>query len=117
MNKENLDKKIINYKEGIARFSDSEKLYEKYLLKFIADTHMENVRNAFQEKDYQTMLEQLHPLKGMAGTLGLKGLYASCDEGVKRLRNQQWEELEECMSNIEKEYCLVIKLLQEAFEG
>ncbi len=113
MKKEILNEKIINYKEGIKRFSDNERLYEKYLLKFIADSHVENACKALEEKDYQEVLGQIHPLKGMAGTLGMKSLYSACDETVKVLRQQQWERLDACMEKISKEHCLVIELLQQ----
>lgn len=115
MKKDIFDKRIIDYKEGVRRFSDNEGLYEKYLLKFITDSHMENAQAALKEKDYQKMLEQIHPLKGMSGTLGMKALHSACDKAVKMLRQQQWEFLDDCMNKIEQEYGLVIELLQQAY--
>lgn len=117
MRKEILEKPYINYKEGVKRFSDNEKLYEKYLMKFIADKHMENARQALKEKDYQEVLGQIHPLKGMAGTLGMKALFLACDEVVKNARQQQWEQLEISMEKAWQEYALVIELLQQAMGG
>lgn len=114
MKKELFDQRVIHYKDGVRRFSDNESLYEKYLVKFIKDSHMENASNAFKEKDYQEVLAQIHPLKGMAGTLGMKALYSACDEAVKVLRQQQWQLLEQCMEKVDIEYRLVIELLQQA---
>lgn len=107
---------VINYEEGVKRFSGNQALYEKYLIRFLEDTHLADGQNAFREKDYQEMMMQMHPLKGMAGTLGMNRLFLACDEVVKALRQEQESGLKPRMEHVEQEYQQVIELLKSALE-
>lgn len=103
----------IDYDGALARFVGSRGIYEKYLLKFREDTHVKDARAAFAQQDYQEMLEQVHALKGLSGTLGMTLLYQISTEIVRELREQQYDCMEQKMEELEAERERLLKVLVE----
>lgn len=84
----------IDYDAALARFVGKHAIYEKYLLKFLDDTHAAEAMRAYEQKDYAQVQEQTHALKGVAGTLGLTALFEICSGIVQDLRNDVQDGLE-----------------------
>lgn len=79
---------------ALERFVGNRGIYEKYLTRFLEDSHGEAAAKAFEQKDYGEMLEQTHALKGVAGTLGMIHLYNLSADIVRDLREGKYQELE-----------------------
>lgn len=61
----------IDYDAALARFMGKQAIYEKYLRKLPEDAHMDAAWTAFEQQDDAELLEQVHAIKGLTGTLGI----------------------------------------------
>ena len=113
MRKETLIAANIDYENGKKRFAGNAALYEKYLLKFKQDTHYQGVKDAFDAGDYDTLLKEAHTLKGVAGTLGLLGVYQESADIVSALRNGERERIPLLVEELQKAYEKTIAVLVE----
>ena len=95
MDEKKLKEAGIDYDIALDRFVGKKVLYEKYLKKFLEDDHIVAAEQAFQEKNYGDMLEQIHALKGVSGTLGMDSLHLISAEIVDALRQNRYNNLEE----------------------
>ena len=111
MDKELLLQANVDYENGKSRFAGNEALYEKYLLKFKEDQHYEGAKNAFENKDYETLLKEAHTLKGVSGTLGILDLYQACANLVTALRSNRSEEIPELFLAVTAAYEKIMKVL------
>ncbi len=109
MNREKLEAAGIDYDVAVERFAGRDDLYEKYLTRFSTDTHMENATRYFGEQDYNHVLEEVHALKGITGTLGMEQLYHACQEVVDNIRQDQINLLPDSLQAVQKEYNKVMK--------
>lgn len=90
MNFKLLEENGINVKSGINRFGNKEKLYEKYLLKFLNDNSFNELYEFMMHTDYEKAFMSAHTLKGIVGNLSLDNLYEPlCDlvEGLRKGNN------------------------------
>ena len=85
----------IDYDAALARFVGKREIYEKYLTKFLEDTHVQDALTALEQRDYGEVLEQTHALKGLAGTLGMTELFEVSADIVRDLRNEVSDGLED----------------------
>lgn len=102
----------IDYDAALARFVGKYTILEKYLNKFLDDTHLEEARLAYERQDYEEMLEQTHALKGLAGTLGMTELFEVSADIVDDLRGGRTEDLEKkmsCLEKVQEKLCDVIR--------
>lgn len=102
----------IDYDAALARFVGKREIYEKYLTKFLEDTHVQDALSALEKKDYGEVLEQTHALKGLAGTLGMTELFEVSADIVRNLRNEVWDGLEDklyAMKEVKERLCDVIR--------
>lgn len=110
MDREVLKRAGIDYDAALARFVGKQELYERFLQKFLEDEHIADAAEAFADGNLAEVLEQVHALKGIAGTLGMVVLYEKSAEVVSNLRNQETEALAEKMDGLQAE-CSRIKAL------
>ncbi len=111
-----LDKKLlegsgINYEAGLRNFAGKENLYEKFLIKFIDDTHFEDSKEPYYNKEYEEVLTKLHALKGMSGTLGMDRLFEACSDIVSAIRADNISNIEVLFNKVEYEYNNIYKVL------
>lgn len=104
----------VDYDAALARFVGNRDIYEKYLKKLLTDTHTLEAEAALSAGDYEEVLEQTHALKGLAGTLGLKGLYEMSAGIVKDLRGGEHEMLSEKLAQMKKEWERICGVIQNA---
>lgn len=102
----------IDYEVGVKRFAGKEALYEKYLMKFIEDTHYQEAYEALEMKDYDKILKTVHALKGMTGTLGMEQLFRCCALVVSDIREDRKEEVEEHFRKLSEEYKLAVAFIE-----
>lgn len=112
MNKERMETAGIHYTEALERFVGNVNLYQKYVTKFLDDTHVADAEKAFAQGDLAEVLSQVHALKGLAGTLGMTPLYEASAEVVRELRDEKEPVLEEKMRNVKQEYERMIEAIR-----
>ena len=80
MDKEKLKAYGVDYENAVKRFAGNEALYEKFLKKLTEDDHLAIGEQAMKEERYEDVLEAVHALKGVAGTLGMTELFQAASE-------------------------------------
>lgn len=77
---------LIDYDEGLGRFSGKAEPYRKYLRKFLAAPELAALRDAMAQRRYDDAFAYAHTLKGNAGNLSLTAVYARASELTEALR-------------------------------
>ena len=106
----------VDYEGGLRRFAGKEELYEKYLSRFLEDTHVEAAETALKQNDFQKILEEMHTLKGESGTLGLDRLFSGCNAMLTFLRSGTYEkeQVAEKLKDIRSEFDLIVEKIRQA---
>lgn len=104
----------IDYDAALARFVGKRAIYEKYLMKFLEDRHAQEAMRAYEEKDFNELLELTHALKGVAGTLGMTDLYDVSAEIVHDLRTDKLEDLNDKMNRMLVEQKRISEIIASA---
>ena len=104
----------INYDAALVRFMGKQAIYEKYLRKLPEDAHMDAAWTAFEQQDDAELLEQVHAIKGLTGTLGITGLFEQSAAIVALLRAGTREGLQEKMTSLKQEWDRVCETIRQA---
>lgn len=111
MEKEKLIGAGIDYENALRRFAGKESLYEKYLVQFKEDKHLELALEARERNNYDEMLKAIHTMKGVVGTLGMTALFQACSRVVTAIREKELEQVDELVESVKEEYAKVIAIL------
>ncbi len=95
----------------------SEKLVEKFALKFLADDSYELLEESLEAGNYSEAFRAAHTLKGVSLNLGFTKLNRVSDELTEALRDCSGLEDMQLLENVKKEYQRTIELLQELQNG
>lgn len=76
----------IDVEGSLARFSNFEPMYLKYLKRFVTEPTYDAMQTAIAAQDFKGIENTAHTLKGIAGNLGLNSLYHGFDAIVKAVR-------------------------------
>ncbi|MGN1120565.1 MAG: Hpt domain-containing protein [Oscillospiraceae bacterium] len=78
----------LDTEEMTARFMDNEAMFVKYFLKFFPSSEhiVEELRIAVRSGDLEQIERTAHALKGLAGNIGLTGVYLPAQKIVNDLR-------------------------------
>lgn len=98
MDKEKLKAYGVDYENAVKRFAGNEALYEKFLKKLTEDDHLAIGEQAMKEERYEDVLEAVHALKGVAGTLGMTELFQAASVVVASIRKNEISHLQEQMA-------------------
>lgn len=98
--------------EGTVDRLCSEKLVEKFALKFLEDGSYPLLKKAMEEKDYLTAFRASHTLKGVALNLGFTKLFQVSDALTEALREKAPED-DTLMEKVVAEYERTVSLLKE----
>lgn len=113
MDLNNSDRLVLDYGDGLKRFSNMAALYHKHLKKFLDDTTYRQLAAAMEEQDYELAFRQAHTLKGVAGNLSLAGLYNQLIPFVEGLRNgADIEQAKALLPKVEAAYLLAIEKIR-----
>ena len=112
MDRKKLSDSGIDYFGAMKYFAGNEEMYNKFLMKFKDDNHMDMARSAFSSKDYDLVLKNVHIMKGMVSTLGMKDLFKACSDVVASIRAGQYDMLEDHMKSVEREYEKVMDIYE-----
>ncbi len=110
MEREKLLEAGIDLDDVNERFDGHNDLYEKYLLRFKEDKHMQGVREALAEEDYQKILEEAHAMKGLSGTLCMQQLYLDSSDVVLAVRNEEYDKVSGLVHKMEHSYEKIMNL-------
>ncbi len=110
--KEALIKSGVNLEDALKRLMNNEKLLERLLIKFKADTNFQGLEKALKEKEYEGAFHCAHTLKGVAGNLGMKKLMDADIIIVEKLRNKNYEGLESDIEDLRKVYQQLMDVIQ-----
>ena len=95
----------------------SEKLVEKFALKFLADDSYVLLEESMAIGNYSEAFRAAHTLKGVSLNLGFTKLFEVSDEMTEALRAGEKPENEALLGKVKKEYQRTIDLLQELQNG
>ncbi len=113
LNKEELEKCGINYRQGMIRFMNNESLFEKFLLKFKDDKSYLKLKQALEQKDCEQAFHEAHTLKGLAGNLAMDALADVTSDVTEALRAENFELGSQLMCHVDKQYEQIIQLLEK----
>ena len=91
----------------------SEKLVEKFALKFLADDSYSLLEESIEVGNFSDAFRAAHTLKGVSLNLGFTKLYQVSDVLTEALRDSNHLEDEKLLENVKEEYQRTIDLLQE----
>lgn len=101
MKKEALKEVGVDYAAGVLHFAGKEELYLKYLRKYGTDHHLQDAVAAYEKTDYKEVLEQIHALKGLSGTLGFSKMFQSASAIVTDLRREEYRTIGEQLKQMQ----------------
>lgn len=104
-----------NYEEVLSRLP-SEKLIQKFVLRFPEDLSYQNLHKALEEQDGKEAFRAAHTLKGVAANLGFGNLYRSSSLVTDALRDGKIEGAGRYLGQLDDDYkrvCDAIRKFQE----
>lgn len=110
--KEFLAKSGINLTDGLVYFSENERLYEKYLFRFLEEPTFLELFKAIEEDRREDARRAAHSLKGITATLGFTSLNTSVKAQEFEFKNGRWEEGNQYTDELKKEYARIISVLR-----
>lgn len=102
--------------EGTMGRMPSERLIQKYVLKFPADPSFESLKRAMEEKNAEEAFRAAHTIKGICANLGLSKLLASSSSLTELLRGGWSGEAEAQFSQVEADYRQTVEAIGQ-FSG
>ena len=97
------------------RLADSEALYEDLLKQFMLEENLESIMDGYATQDYESMFMGVHTLKGVAGNLGLTGIYKTSSQLTEKLRAEDYVDLEQYVDAVKQEYEACLALLKKYY--
>ncbi len=95
----------------------SEKLVEKFALKFLADDSFAHLEEAMSIGNYNEAFRAAHTLKGVSLNLGFTRLHKVSDEITEALRGGEKPENEMLLEKVKEEYERTVAALSELQNG
>ena len=108
-----------NYEDAIGRLR-SERLVQKFVLKFLADGSYDLLCRSLEEKNYAEAFRAAHTIKGVCQNLSISKLQDSSSRLCESLRNGYTPESDALAQETAADYqqtVAAIRAFQEALEG
>ncbi len=90
----------------------SEKLIERFALKFLDDDSYNNLKGALAEKNAENAFRAAHTLKGVCLNLGLKNLYTVSSDLTEKLRGRSLDGADELFDKVREQYDITVNALK-----
>ena len=105
----------MNVPEMVEHFMDNEQMFLKYLYKFFesADNVVLELTTAAEKEDYQNMLFTAHSLKGLAGNIGLNGVFLPAKKMVDDIRADEYGDCASDFHKIQENYYLAANIVKK----
>ena len=101
-----------DYEEVIARLR-SEKLVQKFVLKFLNDKSHELLVTSMETKNYEEAFRAAHTIKGVCQNLSFTRLYESSHILTENLRTGYGDETDGLVQRVEKDYQQTIAAIKD----
>ncbi len=101
-----------DYEEVIARLR-SEKMVQKFVLKFLNDKSHELLVTSMETKNYEEAFRAAHTIKGVCQNLSFTRLYESSHILTENLRAGYGDETDGLVQRVEKDYQQTIAAIKE----
>ncbi len=101
-----------DYEEVIARLR-SEKMVQKFVLKFLNDKSHELLVTSMETKNYEEAFRAAHTIKGVCQNLSFTKLYESSHILTENLRAGYGAGTDELVQRVEKDYQQTIAAIKE----
>lgn len=92
-----------NYDDVIGRLR-TERLVQKFVLKFLNDPSYSNLCNSLEEKNYEEAFRAAHTIKGVCQNLSFTKLYQSSQLLTEALRNGYSPEVDGLFAQVTADY-------------
>lgn len=109
-------KTIGSYEDVMGRLR-SERLVQKFVLKFLTDGSYENLHKSLEEKNYEEAFRAAHTIKGVCQNLSFNKLEASSHDLTEALRHGYTPQVEELLGRVDADYAetaAAIRAFQES---
>ena len=83
----------------LKRFMGNEKMYMKYIMKFLDDKNFDSIRENLESQNYEAVFNAAHTLKGVTANLGLNPVNAASAEISELLRGKAASEVDAAKVN------------------
>lgn len=100
---------------AIARFSNKEERYIKYLKLFYADENYNKLVQAIDNNNNIEAFEYCHALKGVVANLGFRTMFTSIFDACEILRTGEMEGTGELVGKISDNYNRIMEIIKENF--
>ena len=100
-----------DYEQALGRLR-SERLMQKYVLRFLDEKSYEELVDAIAKKDGETAFRAAHTIKGMCLNLGFDKLLASSDAMSEALRHGWSDSALSLMNQLKSDYEQTVRAIQ-----
>lgn len=100
-----------DYAEVAARLR-SEKLVQKFVLKFLSDGSYDLLRRSLAEKNYEEAFRAAHTIKGVCQNLSFSRLLESSSQLSEALRHGWTPEADKWIGRVEEDYHVTIEAIK-----
>lgn len=113
-----LEAKYINFNEGIERLSGNKTLYLEILQKFYNQysNDINKVGKLIHNKEYEKVLDILHTLKGLCGTIGANNMRVEILAFEALLKNNKYENIDVYIKVLNKVFSKTLLEINEYIE-
>ena len=101
-----------NYEEAKSRLM-SDKLITKFIIKFLADPTMEQLRDAVKNNDHESSFRAAHTMKGVAANMAFSELQKNASELTEQLRGNEEPADPSLVENVEHSYEKVVNTIKK----
>ncbi len=99
--------------EGVFGRLRSERMVQKFVLKFLNDPSYDNLLKAMEEENYQEAFRAAHTIKGVCQNLDFTKLYESSHELCELLRNGSKPDSDEPLERVKADYDLTVSAIKD----
>ena len=101
-----------NYNEVMERLG-SERILNKFAIKFLSDKSMEELKEGLAEKDGEKAFRAAHTLKGICLNLGFGKLFTVSSDITEKLRGRDTAGCEPLLVEVQKQYDNVVNAVKQ----
>ena len=106
-----------DYKGVVSRLT-SERLVQKFIIKFLDDPSHDNLHKSIEDGNYQEAFRAAHTIKGVCQNLSLDKLYESIHILAEVLRSGEWnEEYGELVKKLDSDYEQTVSAIKAFRDG
>lgn len=101
----------VDVEGSIARFSNKEERYIKYLKLFSEDTSFSELLDSLSEGDVETAFDHCHTLKGLVNNLGFDNMIPAVGEACEVLRSGKMDGVMTLLDGVTDNYNDIINII------